>query len=122
MFRRMIIAAALILPVTVLAADPAPNDAQIAHIAYTAGVLDVTAATQALSKATAPDVKAFAEEMARDLPGTPLRGYHRPRHGQDRIRRRCAGPARPGLTGQRAYMSPRTPSQTSLLPTITITR
>lgn len=50
------------------AATPAPaiNDAQIAHIAYTAGVIDVTAAKQALQKSHNADVRAFAEEMARD--------------------------------------------------------
>lgn len=50
------------------AAAPAPaiNDAQIAHIAYTAGVIDVTAAKQALQKSHSADVRAFAEEMARD--------------------------------------------------------
>ena len=51
------------------AAAPAPaaiNDAQIAHIAYTAGQIDVTAAKQALKKSHNKDVRAFAEEMARD--------------------------------------------------------
>lgn len=50
------------------AATPAPaiNDAQIAHIAYTAGAIDVTAAQQALRKSQNPQVRAFAEEMARD--------------------------------------------------------
>ena len=50
------------------AATPAPalNDAQIAHIAYTAGVIDITAAKQALQKSHNPQVRAFAEEMARD--------------------------------------------------------
>ncbi|MGS0999577.1 DUF4142 domain-containing protein [Rhodanobacter sp. FW102-FHT14D06] len=48
------------------AAAPAPNDAQIAHIAYTAGAIDVTAAKQALQKSHDPAVRAFAEEMARD--------------------------------------------------------
>ena len=50
------------------AATPAPsiNDAQIAHIAYTAGAIDVTAANQALQKSRNPQVRAFAEEMARD--------------------------------------------------------
>ena len=50
------------------AASPAPaiNDAQIAHIAYTAGVIDITAAKQALQKSSNKDVRAFAEEMARD--------------------------------------------------------
>ncbi|MEO8809733.1 MAG: DUF4142 domain-containing protein [Rhodanobacter sp.] len=49
-------------------AAPAPslNDAQIAHIAYTAGVIDVTAAKQALAKSHNPKVRAFAEEMVRD--------------------------------------------------------
>lgn len=42
------------------------NDAQIAHVAYTAGVIDVAAGKQALAKTTNPDVKAFAEEMVRD--------------------------------------------------------
>ncbi|EIL89801.1 DUF4142 domain-containing protein [Rhodanobacter spathiphylli] len=48
------------------AAAPAINDAQIAHIAYTAGVIDVTAAKQALQKSHNKAVRAFAEEMARD--------------------------------------------------------
>ncbi len=45
---------------------PSINDAQIAHIAYTAGAIDVTAAEQALQKSQNPQVRAFAEEMARD--------------------------------------------------------
>jgi putative membrane protein len=45
---------------------PAPNDAQIAHIAYTADVIDVAAAKQALAKSQNPAVRAFAEEMVRD--------------------------------------------------------
>ncbi|MEP6898262.1 MAG: DUF4142 domain-containing protein [Rhodanobacter sp.] len=47
-------------------APAAINDAQIAHIAYTAGQIDVTAAKQALKKSRNKDVRAFAEEMARD--------------------------------------------------------
>ncbi|MEO9002861.1 MAG: DUF4142 domain-containing protein [Rhodanobacter sp.] len=47
-------------------AAPAMNDAQIAHIAYTAGAIDVTAAKQALRKSQNPEVRAFAKEMARD--------------------------------------------------------
>ena len=47
------------------AAD-APTDPQIAHIAYTAGVIDVAAAKQALTKTSNKDVKAFAEDMVRD--------------------------------------------------------
>jgi putative membrane protein len=45
---------------------PKPTDPQIAHIAYTAGVLDVTAAKQAISKSKNKDVVAFANDMVRD--------------------------------------------------------
>lgn len=44
----------------------APNDAQIAHIAYTAGTLDIEAAKQALSKTHNAAVREFANEMVRD--------------------------------------------------------
>lgn len=47
-------------------ADDGPSDAQIAHIAYTAGALDVTAAKQALAKSHNADVRAFADTMVRD--------------------------------------------------------
>jgi putative membrane protein len=40
-----------------------PTDPQIAHIAYTAGQLDLEAAKQTLSKSTNKDVRAFAEGM-----------------------------------------------------------
>jgi putative membrane protein len=43
-----------------------PTDSQIAHIAYSAGQLDITAAKQALSKSKNKDVLAFAEDMVRD--------------------------------------------------------
>jgi putative membrane protein len=43
-----------------------PTDPQIAHIAYSAGQLDITAAKQALSKSKNKDVLAFAEDMVRD--------------------------------------------------------
>src|ERR1700751_619149 len=42
------------------------TDPQIAHIAYTAGVIDIAAAKQALTKASNKEVKAFAEDMVRD--------------------------------------------------------
>jgi putative membrane protein len=42
------------------------TDPQIAHIAYTAGEIDIAAAKQALSKASNKDVKAFAQDMVRD--------------------------------------------------------
>jgi putative membrane protein len=44
----------------------APNDAQIAHIAYTAGNIDIANARQALAKSKNATVRAFAEEMVRD--------------------------------------------------------
>jgi putative membrane protein len=42
------------------------NDAQIAHIAYTAGQIDVAAGKQALAKSKNKAVRAFAHEMVRD--------------------------------------------------------
>ena len=45
---------------------PAPSDPQIAHIAYTAGQLDIEAAKQALAKSKNKQVRAFAEDMVRD--------------------------------------------------------
>jgi putative membrane protein len=66
MIRKLVFASLLLLPVSSLAQDQKPNDAQIAHIAYTAGVLDINGGKEAVAKATSPDVKAFAEEMVRD--------------------------------------------------------
>ncbi len=43
-----------------------PSDAQIAHIAYTAGNIDVAAAKQALAKSHNKAVREFAREMVRD--------------------------------------------------------
>jgi len=43
-----------------------PTDPQIAHIAYTAGQLDIAAAEQALQKSKNKDVIAFAQDMERD--------------------------------------------------------
>jgi RNA polymerase sigma factor (sigma-70 family) len=43
-----------------------PTDPQIAHIAYTAGVLDIEAGKQALTKSKNQEVRAFAEDMVRD--------------------------------------------------------
>ena len=45
---------------------PKPTDPQIAHIAYTAGVIDVTAAKQAIAKSKNKAVVAFAQDMLRD--------------------------------------------------------
>ncbi len=49
-----------------LAAGPAPTDPQIAHIAYTAGVIDIEAAKQAVEKSKDKEVVAFAKDMIRD--------------------------------------------------------
>src|SRR5215468_6052463 len=43
-----------------------PTDPQIAHIAYTAGQIDIAAAQQALNKSKNKDVRAFAADMERD--------------------------------------------------------
>ena len=57
--------ATLMLPAAALA-DTQINDAQIAHIAYTAGNIDIDAAKLALKKSHNPKVRAFAQDMARD--------------------------------------------------------
>jgi putative membrane protein len=66
MLTRLLFAALLLAPGAALAQAQKPNDAQIAHIAYTAGVLDIANAKQALAKSSNADVKSFANEMARD--------------------------------------------------------
>jgi len=43
-----------------------PTDPQIAHIAYTAGVIDIKAAQLALKKSKNKEVVAFAKDMVRD--------------------------------------------------------
>lgn len=43
-----------------------PSDPQIAHIAYTAGEIDIAAAKQALKKSKNKEVIAFAKDMERD--------------------------------------------------------
>jgi putative membrane protein len=47
-------------------AEAKPTDPQIAHIAYTAGLLDVEAGKQALEKSKNEDVRAFAQQMIGD--------------------------------------------------------
>ena len=42
------------------------NDAQIAHIAYTADQIDIQAGQQALEKSNNNEVRAFAQDMVRD--------------------------------------------------------
>ena len=51
---------------TALAAASEPSDPQIAHIAYTAGDLDIKAAQLALEKSKTESVRAFANDMVRD--------------------------------------------------------
>lgn len=67
MFRTLVATCALALAAHAATAEAAkPTDPQIAHIAYTAGAIDIAAAEQALAKSENPDVRAFAELMARD--------------------------------------------------------
>src|SRR3954468_17499420 len=70
MLYRIAAAAAVAVVATgaLAAAQSAPklNDAQIAHVAYTAGEIDVAAGKLALSKSTNPAVTAFANDMVRD--------------------------------------------------------
>jgi putative membrane protein len=69
MFRTTALFAAVALSaaaVTASAQAPKPNDAQIAHIAYTAGQIDVAAGEQALAKSKNPAVREFAQTMVRD--------------------------------------------------------
>ncbi|KQV30434.1 hypothetical protein ASC97_21595 [Rhizobium sp. Root1203] len=55
----------LVTPVAFAAGEP-PTDPQIAHIAYTAGVIDIEAAKLALEKSKNKQVVAFANDMLRD--------------------------------------------------------
>ena len=67
--KTMATAAALTLltpPAAAMAQAAKPNDAQIAHIAYTAGQLDIAAGKQALAKSHNKAVRDFAQEMVRD--------------------------------------------------------
>ena len=57
-----IAAAALAAP----ASAAAPTDPQIAHIAYTAGNIDIAAGKQALARSHSKAIRSFAEEMVRD--------------------------------------------------------
>ena len=68
MLKALAIASALAFaaPLAVHAQAAKPNDAQIAHIAYTAGKIDIAASKQALAKSSNKAVRAFAQEMVRD--------------------------------------------------------
>ncbi len=58
--------AALLLASGIACAQGKPTDPQIAHIAYTAGQLDIEAAQQALEKSHNKEVRAFATNMEQD--------------------------------------------------------
>ena len=69
MIKKSILLAATLLAASgapALAHEGGPTDPQIAHIAYTAGVIDVAAAKQALAKSKNATVRGFANEMVRD--------------------------------------------------------
>ncbi len=69
MLRNLTLATALALAISPAAsaqAAAAPNDAQIAHIAYTADQIDIAAGKQALAKSKSRQIRAFATEMVRD--------------------------------------------------------
>lgn len=59
-------AMAAVAAVAFAAGTDGPTDAQIAHIAYTAGLLDVDSGKVALAKAGDPAVREFASTMVRD--------------------------------------------------------
>jgi len=58
--------AAAVLALAAPAAAAGPTDPQIAHIAYTAGNIDIAAGKQALAKSHNKTVRSFAQEMVRD--------------------------------------------------------
>lgn len=58
--------AGLVLSTAIAIAADKPSDPQIAHIAYTAGDLDIKAAKLALEKSKNETVRAFANDMVRD--------------------------------------------------------
>jgi putative membrane protein len=60
------VAAALCLMSGAAFAQAKLTDPQIAHIAYTAGQIDIAAAKQALKKSKNKEVRAFADNMVRD--------------------------------------------------------
>ena len=61
-----LIVGALAVATLPVLAQGKPTDAQIAHIAYTAGTLDIEASKQALAISKNKEVRAFAEQMVKD--------------------------------------------------------
>jgi putative membrane protein len=66
MIRAVMLSGVLAFSTAAVAQTAGPTDPQIAHIAYTAGEIDITAAKQALAKSKDGNVRAFAEGMIRD--------------------------------------------------------
>jgi putative membrane protein len=62
----LICAAALLSCSAQAVAADAPTDPQIAHIAYTAGTIDIAAARQAIARSHNRKIRSFAQEMIRD--------------------------------------------------------
>lgn len=62
----IVAAVALLVSGTALTNAASPTDSQIAHIAYTAGAIDVEAGQLALEKSQSDDVRAFAQRMVGD--------------------------------------------------------
>ena len=62
----LLCAAALLVGSAPAVAADGPSDPQIAHIAYTAGNIDIAAAKQALARSHNRAVRSFAQEMVRD--------------------------------------------------------
>ena len=62
----LVMVLALLSPGLLWAEAAKPTDPQIAHIAYTAGLLDVEAGKQALEKSKNKDVRVFAQRMIGD--------------------------------------------------------
>jgi putative membrane protein len=65
-YTMLVVLVTLGMATAAVAHDSPFTDGQIAHIAYTAGQIDIAAAEQALSKSTNPEVIDFANQMARD--------------------------------------------------------
>ena len=92
------IAAVSLLGSAAFAQGAKPTDPQIAHIAYTAGAIDIAAAKLALTKTGNKDIKAFAEDMVRDHEAVNKQGAgagqeterhaRRQRHQQDAVEKR----------------------------------
>lgn len=68
MFKSLLLASAVFVAAcsTSAVAEDGPTDMQIAHIAYTAGNLDIRYAHLALAKSNNPSVREFAELMLQD--------------------------------------------------------